>query len=232
MTYFLSLISLIAYVQVLIENNNTPIVEINKPGASETLKWNALVPYAINVNDVEDGNSAYDEIAGREVLLLVKYLKNSSLVDGYVARIDQDLAPLTVMSQSICLNCHAANTRLIGPSFDLIAEKYSGIDNAKAILTERVIKGSEGKWGEEKMPPHPDLTEEEAGLVIDWILEQEDQPTPFYVGLEGAIRTPEAPINSDKGVYVLTAAYKDHGSTSSAKDQKLGLQTIVLKISQ
>jgi cytochrome c len=223
---------LIAPAQVLIENNHAPVIKIDKPKTSETLNWNTLVPYTINVNDVEDGNSAYEEIVDQEVLLLVKYLENSSLVDGYLSRIDRDLVPLVTMSQSTCLNCHAATTKLIGPSFDLVAKRYSTKDNAKRYLLESVIIGSTGIWGEEQMPPHPDITEEEAGLIIDWILNQEDSPTQFYVGLEGAIRIPEAQSDSDKGVYVLTAAYKDHGSTSSQKNKELGLQTITLKTRQ
>ncbi len=229
-TYLLSLIGLLAHTQVLIENNHTPVVKIDKPKVSETINWNTLVPYAINVTDAEDGNSAYEEIAEKEVLLIVQYLENPSLVDDYLARINQDLVPLVAMSQSTCFNCHAATTKLIGPSFDLVAKRYSAKDNAKGYLMERLIIGSSGVWGEEKMPPNPDITEEEAGLIIDWILNQEDNPVQFYVGLEGAIRTPEVQSNSDKGVYVLTAAYKDHGSTSSLKNKKLGLQTITLRV--
>ena len=228
-TYLLSLIGLIVHAQVQVENN-VPVVNIIKPKTSKTLNWNTLIPYAISVNDTEDGNSAYEEITTREVILIVKYLEDSSMVNSYLARIDQNLVPLIAMSKSTCLNCHAASSKLIGPSFDLVAKKYNVNDNAKAYLTEKVITGSTGIWGEVQMPPHPGLNKEELDLMVDWILKQDDNPLPFYVGLEGTIRTPEGQTNTDMGVYVLTAAYEDHGLSYTPRNQKLGHQTITIKI--
>jgi len=227
--YLLSMICGMAPIQAQVENN-TPIVKIIQPKTSKPLKWNTLIPYSITVNDVEDGNSAYEEITDWEVLLIAKYLKDSSLVKDYLARIKLDLVPLFAMSKSTCLTCHAASSKLIGPSFDLIAKRYRENDRAKTYLTEKIISGGTGIWGEVKMPPNPDLNKAEVALIVDWILKQADNPTPFYVGMEGAIRAQKAQTNSDIGVYVLTAAYKDHGLTSAPKNQKLGLQTITLKI--
>lgn len=228
-TYLLSMINFMALIQAQVENN-TPIVKIIKPKTSKPLKGNTLIPYSISVNDVEDGNSAYEEITDWEVILIAKYLKDSSLVNDYLARIKLDLVPLFAMSKSTCLTCHAASSKLIGPSFDLVAKRYRENDNAKTYLTEKVISGSTGIWGKVKMPPNPDLNKEEVALIVDWILKQADNPTPFYAGLEGTIRTQEAQTNSDIEVYVLTAAYMDHGLISAPKNQKLGLQTITLKV--
>lgn len=226
--YLLSLISLITQAQGQLENN-APMVKMTEPSTDASLDGNTLIPYAIEVNDKEDGSSAYEEINGREVILLAKYLENSSLVKGYLARIDEQLAPLMAMAKSTCLNCHAASSKLIGPSFDLLAEKYSARDNAKVYLTNKVMSGSTGIWGEEKMPPQPDLNKEEVGLIVDWILAQKDDPTLFYVGLEGAIRTPALPSTASQKVGVLTAAYEDHGLTDAPQERKLGRQTIILR---
>lgn len=229
-TCLLALLCWKATAQVGDGKNHVPVVNIDRPTAMETVKRNALVPYTIQVVDQEDGNSAYEEIAEREVLLLAKYLEDSSLLDAYLAKIDRDLSPLLAMSQSTCLNCHRATTRLIGPSFDLIAEKYPSDDKAKAELVDKVIKGSSGNWGEEKMPPHPDIDRDEAGLIIDWILTQKDQPIQFFIGLEGAIRIQKKTNDSNQGVYVLTAAYQDHGSTAYPEKRNVGLHSIVLRI--
>ncbi len=226
--YLLSLASLITQAQGQLENH-APKVKITEPSTGASLDWNTLLPYVITVNDQEDGNSAYEEINGREVILVVKYLENSALVDGYLARIEEGLAPLMAMAKSTCLNCHAANSKLIGPSFDLLAKKYSARDNAKAYLTDKVMSGSTGIWGEEKMPPQPELNKEEVGLIVDWILAQKNDPTIFHVGLGGAIRTPENPGSASKAVGVLTAAYEDHGSANAPKARKLGRQTLILK---
>jgi len=226
--YLLSLASLITQAQGQLENH-APKVKITEPSTGASLDWNTLLPYAITVNDQEDGNSAYEEINGREVIFVVKYLENSALVDGYLARIGENFAPLMAMAKSTCLNCHAASSKLIGPSFDLLAKKYSARDNAKAYLTDKVMSGSTGIWGEEKMPPQPELNKEEVGLIVDWILRQKNDPTLFYVGLEGAIRTPENPGSASKAVGVLTAVYEDHGSANAPNERKLGRQTPILK---
>ena len=225
----LSQICLIARAQGQIENH-APVVKIIEPQADEELNWNSLLPYAIGVEDREDGNSAYEEITEQEVLLIVAYLEDSSLASAYLAGINTKLKPLFAMSQSTCLSCHTANKKLIGPSFDLIAQKYAANDTAQSYLSRRVITGGTGVWGEEHMPPHPNLSEQEADLIIDWILMQADNPTQFYVGLEGAIKLPEAPSDSENGIYVLTAAYQDHGLPNSPHKKKQGIQSILLPI--
>ena len=150
-TSLLSLLCLIAYGQV--EDNQPPLVKLLKPGTDEVLKWNTLLSYEIHVNDAEDGNSDYEEIAEREVILLVKYLADSASVDNYLKGIQQDLEPVLTMSQSTCLNCHSSNLRLIGPAFELIAKKYQANNQAKEYLTQKVINGSEGVWGMKKCHP-------------------------------------------------------------------------------
>ena len=229
--YLLSLISFVAHAQSKVENN-APVVQIIKPRANEQLKWNSLVPYSINVNDVEDGNSAYDEIANLEIILLIKYLEDSSLTTKYLNHIDQDLETLFTMSKKTCLICHAATTKLIGPSFDLIAKRYKGVENAKTYLVEKVIKGGTGTWGEVQMPTNPDLNKKEAGQLIDWILKQGDNPTLFYVGDAGAIRTQEMQKRSDKSVYIITAGYQDHGLSDDPDNRKHSSHSIKLKLKQ
>lgn len=229
-TYLFAMINFLSYAQGQ-KVNHTPVVEILQPEALTAINWNTLIPYTIDVKDREDGYSAYEEIANGKVILLAKYLEEPSSVASYLARIEAHLEPLIVMSKSACLNCHAANSKLIGPSFDLIAEKYNSHKNAKTYLSEKVIKGGTGIWGEEKMPPQPNLSQEDVGLIVDWILLQKDDPTPFYVGLEGAIRM-SAARNSKKGVFFLTAAYEDQGIDNIPESKQLGHQTIKLKIGQ
>lgn len=226
--FLLSLISLTNQAQIQPENN-APIVKLAEPSENASLDWNTLISYAIEVKDKEDGNSAYEEINGREVILFVKYLDNPAGIDAYLARIEEDLVPVMIMAKSTCLNCHAASSKLIGPSFDLLAKKYSAQDNAKVHLINQVMKGSTGIWGEEQMPTQADLSKEEVGLIVDWILRQKDDPTLFNVGLEGAIRTPKTTDKLSKKVGILTAAYEDHGSTDAPNARKLGRQTIILK---
>ncbi len=73
-----------------------------------------------------------------------------------------------VLSASACTSCHAATSRLVGPSFKEIAEKYTEKDVAK--LAEKIKQGGAGVWGSVPMPPHPGIPDDDLTLVTRWIL--------------------------------------------------------------
>ncbi len=208
--------------------NNAPVVEIVKPITNKHVKWNTLIPYSIEIKDVEDGYSAYDEIANQEVIMLTKYLEDSTMMNGYLEHIGDDLKPLFAMSKSTCLTCHAATTKLIGPSFDLIAKRYHGKKSTRAYLIDKVIKGGNGNWGDVIMPTNPNLSNQEIGVLIDWILKQADNPTQFNIGITGAIRTTNMTSNPGKSICVLTAAYQDHGFSDIPNSKKHATHSIKL----
>ena len=66
-----------------------------------------------------------------------------------------------------CLNCHAVDKKVVGPSYQDIAKKYPAKD--EAMLAEKVIKGGKGTWGPIPMPPNK-VTPEEANKLVKWIL--------------------------------------------------------------
>ena len=57
-----------------------------------------------------------------------------------------------------CLACHA------------VAKKYAGQKDAEAKLSEKVIKGGKGVWGEIPMPPNASVTPAESTKLVKWIL--------------------------------------------------------------
>ena len=69
-----------------------------------------------------------------------------------------------------CMACHAAATRLVGPSFKDIATKYKGQKDAEALLTTKVLKGGAGVWGPIPMPANPQVSDAEAKTLLKWIL--------------------------------------------------------------
>ena len=218
--------------------NSQPKVTIVTPSTNSKLHWNSVIPYSIRVSDAEDGNSEYNEISNNEVLLVIKYLPDSTQVKKYLLdRSKMNHQPLLSMSTSTCFNCHAARTKLIGPSFDLVAQRYRGQASAVDSLTKKIINGSTGTWGDLKMAPHPDLKIEQVKEIVRWILKNNDDPDQNYIaGIEGAFRTRERPAGDSKGVYILTASYTDHGRMETPQSDgiiregtKVGQQTIVLK---
>ncbi|MGI9024387.1 MAG: c-type cytochrome [Burkholderiaceae bacterium] len=73
-------------------------------------------------------------------------------------------------TSSGCVACHAANTKIVGPAFKSVAEKYK--DDAKAAdrLAEKIIKGSVGVWGLVPMPPASGVTPADAKILATWVL--------------------------------------------------------------
>ena len=216
------------YFQDYRSENSPPQVTIVKP-TEKTFKWNSWVPYSIRVSDKEDGESEYDEIPENEVFLEVRYFSSSALALEY--RIEErikDRAVLRMMSKSNCLSCHAARSKLIGPSFDSISHRYAELPQSVDILSEKIMNGTQGVWGDEPMPPQPELTREEVGQMVGWILELHANPDyVFYVGSEGSFKTREK-IGSVDGAYLLTASYTDQGIEGKPKSGKEGLYTLIL----
>ena len=83
-----------------------------------------------------------------------------------------DAAANAVMSKAGCNACHAADKKIIGPSFQEIAKKYKGDPKAVAMLSEKVRKGGSGNWGQIPMPANSPEKISDADLkgVVDWIL--------------------------------------------------------------
>lgn len=73
-----------------------------------------------------------------------------------------------------CLTCHTVDKKVVGPSFKEVAAKYAGQKDALPKLTQKVLKGGSGVWGNVFMPPGKDapanLTEAEAKQLVTWIL--------------------------------------------------------------
>ena len=70
-----------------------------------------------------------------------------------------------------CMACHAVDKKLVGPAFKDIAAKYAGQKDAVAKLSEKVIKGGVGAWGQIPMPANS-VTPDEAKTLVMWVLAQ------------------------------------------------------------
>lgn len=92
---------------------------------------------------------------------------NSSVLDKPItANIEQGK---TLMSKSDCLTCHKLNIKLIGPAYKDIAAKYPATPANYAKLTQKVINGSSGSWGQVAMPAHPNLAPADVKKMIEYI---------------------------------------------------------------
>lgn len=69
-----------------------------------------------------------------------------------------------------CFSCHSVQNKIVGPAFADVAAKYKGDAEAPARLAQKVRDGGKGVWGRIPMPPHPNLKEDEAKQLVNWVL--------------------------------------------------------------
>jgi cytochrome c len=72
-----------------------------------------------------------------------------------------------------CVACHHLERKMIGPAYKAVAERYAKDDAALKVLSEKVVKGGGGSWGQMPMPPQPTVSAEEAETLVKWILSQQ-----------------------------------------------------------
>jgi cytochrome c len=82
-----------------------------------------------------------------------------------VAHADQDL-----LQKNNCFACHSIDKRKYGPKFIEIGAKYANQPGAAEMLAKRIRAGSSGVWGEDMMPPQPQVSEADALAMAKFIL--------------------------------------------------------------
>ncbi|MFV0279791.1 MAG: c-type cytochrome [Rhodoblastus sp.] len=68
-----------------------------------------------------------------------------------------------------CMQCHAIDSKLIGPGFAEVAARYKGQDVATKLLA-KLRDGGEGVWGDVPMPPQTDVKEDDLKAILAWVL--------------------------------------------------------------
>lgn len=213
-----------------IQENEAPIVKIINPIENDQFSWNTLIPFAISVRDKEDGYTEYEEIPLSKVILTVQYLSDMGEVGKNLGQDSyRTMETLSLMASLDCFACHKAKEKLIGPSFAEIATQYANRSDVNKKLANKILKGSEGTWGNQIMPAHPNIAKEEAEQMVAWIVNNGSATDfNFFSGTSGAFKTGHEPKGKGQGSYVLTAFYADQGIDGSSESSKIGVQTVIL----
>ncbi len=80
------------------------------------------------------------------------------------------VASSAVAAKNACLTCHAPDKKLVGPSYQSVAEKYAANKNAESLIMASIKKGGSGKWGVVPMPPQPNVSDADLQILAKWIL--------------------------------------------------------------
>jgi cytochrome c len=82
-----------------------------------------------------------------------------------------------LLSDHKCYLCHADDAQGTGPAFHEIAAGYRSNPDAAGIIAARISRGMQGS-GPWHMPPHPELSPDEARAIARYILSLDRQQTP------------------------------------------------------
>ncbi|WP_273568596.1 c-type cytochrome [Maribacter halichondriae] len=213
------------------QENEPPEVRIITPIANEKFSWGTLIPFEIGVKDKEDGYTEYEEISPNKVILTVQYLSDGEKASKDLnADFNRTIETLSFMGTLDCFTCHKAKEKLIGPSFAEIAERYGNHTESVEPIAQKILRGAQGTWGDQIMPAHLNITQEEANQMVSWILKNgSDADFNFFTGTSGAFRTRNAANGKDTASYALTAFYTDEGVNGNTDSSKTGSHTILLR---
>ncbi len=204
----------------IIAGNEPPVVDIEITEGNESFFFpGSALSYNIKVEDKEDGSVSAGSISKEEVAINFDYVpegfdpiaiaQNHRATDDWVV-FSKGKA---LIDESDCLSCHRVDVKSIGPSYIQVAQKYKDDPQSHAVIAQRIINGSVGLWGDHAMSAHPDLSEADAALMVEYIISLEDpQMAPASIELSGT-HIPQAPEKAGgKGGYLLRVAYTDKGN--------------------
>ena len=100
----------------------------------------------------------------------MKSIVISALVAAAVLASTPALANADLAKKSNCLACHAADKKVVGPSYQDVAKKYASDKTAEAKLIDKVKKGGSGAWGTMPMPANAQVKDADIKTLVQWIL--------------------------------------------------------------
>lgn len=172
------------------------------------------IAYQVTVTDKEDGSLANGHIQSRQVIVRATHQDEANAQTASEGGHKFSEATYlgtgqVLMEKSDCKACHFTDKKSVGPAFTEVARRYKGDANAVASLSNKIIKGGGGVWGDAIMTAHPQLTQPDASEIVKYILTLSDRETASPSLPTKGIYTPG---KDEKDVLVLQASYKDKGA--------------------
>lgn len=204
----------------IVVGNERPVLDFDLGAGNKTFFMpGQKTQYEVRVSDREDGSLAAGSIDPAQVAVNIDYLPEGfdkiAIAQGH--KFSSENARFAtaqkIMDKTDCKACHKPAEKSIGPNFREIGLKYKDQADAVTLLSNRVIKGSTGVWGDVAMAAHPSLSVEDAAELIKFILSHADEkahPAPLPVKGEHQMSVPDG--DKGQGVYLLRAAYTDRGA--------------------
>jgi cytochrome c len=226
--------------QMVHVGNEPPEVRWDLAGKNRSFyQPNQALHYQLIVRDEEDGALENGTIPNATVAATIDYLETgfdiTSIAQGHQAAMQQTeyARGKMLLDRSDCKTCHAEDRVVNGPAYQSIADRYRNNEFAVRNLSTKILKGGAGVWGQTVMSAHPQVSEEDAGEMVRWILSLGSAPKPKQgIALSGtyALTVPGSPDSKSKpkpGTFLLKASYRDRGSASQGPQENS--ETIALR---
>lgn len=200
---------------VIIAGNEPPAIEISVSGNSNHYLQGGTVEYKVTVTDKEDGSTADGKIAADRVKITMDYHPQgydmTAIAQGHQRA---ELPGKLLIAESDCKSCHLVDQKSAGPSYRDVAKRYAKDVRATEVLSDKILNGGSGNWGEVAMAAHPQLTKGQAVQMVEYILSLATEDKVKSLPLTGkssfAVVPPPGPAATS--AYVLTATYEDNGA--------------------
>ncbi len=215
--------------------NEPPTVSFDLSNANKTFYFpGTKLNYQVKVQDKEDGSLANGKIQPSQIAVSLDYMPlGYDQIDIASTQRGADMSAFSstgqiLMNKSDCKSCHMMNKRSVGPSYIEVSNKYRGKNGAVESLTQKVIKGGAGVWGDHAMSAHPNLSIADARAIVEYILTTgEKKSTVKSAPIKGEYEIKAAADQKEKGTYVFRAAYRDKGTASMSS--LVGEEVVLLR---
>ena len=199
--------------------NESPSVAFNIKKGNKTFYFpNKPIEYEVNVADKEDGNLSSGKIKPEQVAVSIDYMPiGYDKIEASQNHRGVDASAFASMGERMlgkndCKSCHIIDKKSVGPSYQDVANKYKGDAKAVEYLSKKVIAGGGGVWGEHMMAAHPQISQAEANIIVQYILNINEPVTAKSLPTQGSYATKIPEGQKPNGSYILRAAYKDKGT--------------------
>ncbi len=192
--------------------NETPVVDIQVSGGNKSFYIPGLpFNYTAIVTDKNDTS----KIDPANLFISVEYVQG---FDKAGATMGHQQGEATISGKNImlsldCKSCHKEADKSIGPSYQQVAEKYAKDPNASNYLSQKIIKGGSGVWGEVAMAAHPTLPQSDVGQIVQWILSLSNKTAVAKSLPPSGSVVPKADPRPNTSL-VLSASYTDKGGNN------------------
>ncbi|WP_183568058.1 ThuA domain-containing protein [Mucilaginibacter sp. SP1R1] len=203
--------------------NEQPEVTVKLTGGNKSFYLAGVpVSYSVTVTDGADTK----KIDPKRIFVEVNY------IDGYKKPLSasqlEQAAPensgKAIMLTMDCKSCHKEVGKSIGPAFVDVSNKYQKDPNAMTKLSQKVIKGGAGVWGETAMSAHPTIKKGDLDQIIGWVLSLAKDSQKKSLPASGTI-SPD-PGKQPAATLVLSARYTDDGGNDIKALTGAGVATL------